>query len=182
MKTRLSIPAILALIALTIASPARAQNSFIEPGEWTISPMLGVAFVPDADTTLSISGAVDYHFTSVLAFEGELGHLFDLVSDNPNVDASLTTVHGSLLYIFDSDFGFRPYLAAGLGAGHYSVTVRAPPNDFDQTELGFNLGGGAFFPLDDRLGVRADFRYFKHIDEVPTAWRLSGGVTLGLSR
>jgi opacity protein-like surface antigen len=142
--------------------------------------LLGVAFDPDGDASLAFAGAVAYHLTPVFAVEGELGHVVDTASDNENVDASLTTAHASILYIFDA--AVRPYLAAGLGAGHYSVEVLAPRAEFDTTEVGFNLGGGVIVPLDDSLAVRGDFRYFKHIDNVPSSWRLSAGITLKLSQ
>jgi opacity protein-like surface antigen len=176
MKTRWSIPAILLVIALP--SLAHAQSS-VRAGAWTVSPLLGVAFDSDGDASLALAGAVDYHVTSAFALAGELGHVFDTAPDNPNVDASLTTAHASVLYIFD--VAWRPYVAAGIGAGHYSVEVRAPQATVDTTEIGFNLGAGVIYPLDNRLGVRGDFRYFRHIDNVPSSWRFSGGVTLKLS-
>jgi opacity protein-like surface antigen len=176
MNTRLSIPVI--LLVITLPSLARAQSP-VQPGAWTISPLLGVAFDNDGDASLSLAGAVDYYVTPEFALEGELGHVFDTAPDDANVDASLTTAHASVLYIFDA--AFRPYVAAGIGAGHYSVEVTRPQATFDTTEIGFNLGAGVIYPLDSRLGVRGDFRYFKHIDNVPSSWRLSGGVTLKLS-
>jgi opacity protein-like surface antigen len=176
MNTRLSIPVI--LLVITLPSLARAQSP-VQPGAWTISPLLGVAFDNDGEASLSLAGAVDYYVTPEFALEGELGHVFDTAPDDANVDASLTTAHASVLYIFDA--ALRPYVAAGIGAGHYSVEVTRPQATFDTTEIGFNLGAGAIYPLDSRLGVRGDFRYFKHIDNVPSSWRLSGGVTLKLS-
>jgi opacity protein-like surface antigen len=176
MNTRLSIPVI--LLVITLPSLARAQSP-VQPGAWTISPLLGVAFDNDGDASLSLAGAVDYYLTPEFALEGELGHVFDTAPDDANVDASLTTAHASVLYIFDA--ALRPYVAAGIGAGHYSVEVTRPQTTFETTEIGFNLGAGVIYPLDSRLGVRGDFRYFKHIDNVPSSWRLSGGVTLKLS-
>ena len=177
MNTRLVIPAI--LLAVTLPSLARAQSP-VQAGAWTFSPLLGIAFDPDGDASLSLAGAVDYPVTPLLALEGELGHVFDTASDDPNVDASLTTAHASVVYFFDA--GVQPYVAAGIGAGHYSVELRAPREEFDTTEIGFNLGAGVIYPVDSRLGVRGDFRYFKHIDNVPSSWRLSGGITLRLSQ
>jgi len=176
MNTRLSIPVI--LLVITLPSLARAQSP-VQPGAWTISPLLGVAFDNDGDASLALAGAVDYYVTPEFALEGELGHVFDTAPDDANVDASLTTAHASVLYIFDA--ALRPYVAAGIGAGHYSVEVTRPQATFETTEIGFNLGAGVIYPLDSRLGVRGDFRYFKHIDNVPSSWRLSGGVTLKLS-
>ena len=121
MNTRLSIPVI--LLVITLPSLARAQSP-VQPGAWTISPLLGVAFDNDGDASLSLAGAVDYYVTPEFALEGELGHVFDTAPDDANVDASLTTAHASVLYIFDA--AFRPYVAAGIGAGHYSVEVTRP--------------------------------------------------------
>ena len=180
MHTRLSILAV--LICLAAPAIAHAQTTF--PVEsWSLSGGLGLALDPDADASLSIAGAVGYQLTPLFVVEGELGHVLDMAPDNAAVDSSLTTAHGSLLYVFDSDYTLRPYLAAGLGAGHFSVNVEDSPRlSFDRTEFGFNLGAGVAYPLDDRTILRGDFRYFKHIDEVPSIWRFSGVITFRLSQ
>ena len=39
-----------------------------------------------------------YDMTSNIGFEGELGHLFDIVGDNEAVDWSVTNVSGDFIY------------------------------------------------------------------------------------
>jgi hypothetical protein len=160
-------------------SSAFGQSPF-EPGGVSITPTIGFAIIPDGDVSLTTSGAVGYPIGPKFVVEGELGYLFDLAPDNANIDSSLTTVHGSLLYLFNSQYLVKPYLAAGLGIGRFSVEADGPPSaSLDSTEIGVNLGGGVFYPLkDDALWLRGDVRYFNHIDDVPAAWRFSAGLVL----
>ena len=168
------------LVVCLAAVPGVAlAQSPIESDTWLLSPSIGLALDSDADASLSAAIAAAYPFTPNLAVEGELGHLFDLAPDESIVDASLTTVHGSLLYFLETDYVLTPYLAAGLGVGRFSVESPLP-GSFNSTELGFNLGGGATYPVGDAGWLRGDFRYFKHIDEVPSAWRFSAALTLRL--
>ena len=159
-------------------SLASAQSP-LASDTWILSPSIGIALNPDADASLSAAVAAAYPLTSAFAVEGELGHLFDMASDDPDVDSSLTTVHGSLLYFLETGSAVLPYFAAGLGVGRFSVEVEPSFSD-STTEIGFNLGGGVTYPMADNVWLRGDFRYFKHIDEVPSAWRFSIGVTLPL--
>jgi opacity protein-like surface antigen len=172
------LSAVVTMLACFALAPVRASAQSPLAGEWFLSPAVGVAFDPDADVSLTISGAVGYPLTSAVALEGELGHVFDMASGDRDVDSSLTTVHGSVLYFFDSDYVATPYLAAGLGVGRFSHRVRLPPASIEATELGFDLGGGVTYPLQNNTWLRGDFRYFKHIDDIPSAWRFSGSVVL----
>ena len=47
-----------------------------------------------------------------------------------------------------------------------------------QTEFGFNLGAGVTYPIGRATYFRGDFRYFKHIDDVPSIWRFTGGIAV----
>jgi len=166
------------LMCLAACPGVASAQSPLAADTWLLSPSIGIAFNPDGDPSLSAAVGAGYPVTPTFAVEGELGHLFDMASDDPGVDASLTTVHGSLLYFLETGGPVLPYFAAGLGVGRYSVD--APPFEGGTTELGFNLGAGVTYPMADNVWLRGDFRYFKHIDEVPSAWRFSIGVTLPL--
>jgi hypothetical protein len=159
---------------------AKAQSP-LESGGWIVSPLLGITFDPDADPSLNVAVAAGYPLTPTLAIEGELGHVFDMAPDDRDVDSSLTTVHAALVYFFESDYVVVPYVAGGLGLGRFSHQVTRPPASIDATEVGFNLGGGITLPVADRAWFRGDFRYFKHIDEIPSTWRFSAGVVLTVS-
>jgi opacity protein-like surface antigen len=166
------------ILLLSVPAAARAQSPLGDRDAWLLTPALGVAFDEDADASLAIAGALAYPLTPRLAIEGEIGHAFDLAPGDSDVDSSLTTVHGSLLYFFDTEFMLTPYVAGGLGVGKFAHDVRLPPASIDSTEVGFNLGAGATYPLSDRAWLRGDVRMFKHIDDVPTIWRFMGGLTL----
>jgi opacity protein-like surface antigen len=95
-----------------------------------------------------------------------------------DVDSSLTSVHGSVLYFFDTGYTLAPYAAGGIGVAKFSHQVTRPPASTDRTEIGFNVGAGVTLPLNDRAWARGDFRFFKHIDDVPSVWRLGAAITL----
>jgi hypothetical protein len=166
---------------LSSAALVHAQSP-VAPDTWMVTPSIGFALDPDADVTLAIAGGFAIPVTPVMAVEAEVGHLFDMAPGDADVDSSLTTVHGALLYFMKTEFLLTPYVAGGLGIGHFSHDVTVPPASSSQTEIGFNLGAGVTYPLDDRIGVRGDFRYFNHIDDGPSTWRFLAGLTLRLAR
>ena len=163
---------ILAAVLMTAAPDVANAQPPLQKDTWLVSGALGVGIDADGSASLTIQGAAAYPLTSELAIEGELGHVFDIAPGNVNVDSSLTTFHGTALYFINTSYVLTPYLAAGIGAGKYSV------NQFSTTELGFNLGAGATYPIGKATYFRGDFRYFKHIDDVPSVWRFSGGIAV----
>ena len=177
---RIGIVPAVCLTALMLA--AQPDSALAQPplqaGTWLISPTIALALDPDADPSLAVAGALAYPITPLFAVEGELGHVFDMAPDDPDVDSKLTTVHGSLLYFFRTPYVLAPYVAGGLGIGKFSHEVTFPPASITGTELGFNLGGGITYPLSGATWFRGDVRYFKHIDDVPTVWRFAAAVTI----
>jgi len=167
---------ILAAVLMTAAPEVAHAQPPLQRDTWLLSGALGLAIDADANTSLAISGAAAYPLTSDLAIEGELGHVFDISPGNVDVDTSLTTIHATALYFINTSYVLTPYLAAGIGAGKYSVDF--PSSKFSTTELGFNLGAGVTYPIGKATYFRGDFRWFKHIDDVPSIWRFTGGIAV----
>ena len=176
-RTRVVIASIIFCALTTIPAPAVAQSPFDEAG-WLITPTVGLALDGDADPSLAIAGALAHRAGRGIALEGELGHVFDMAPGDSDVDSSLTTVHGSALYFFDTAYTLTPYAAGGIGIAKFSHQVMRPPDSIDRTEVGFSIGAGLTLPINDRTWARGDFRFFKHIDDVPSVWRLGAGITL----
>jgi opacity protein-like surface antigen len=173
-----SVVILAAVLLATLPQAAHAQPP-LQRDTWLVSGALGLALDADASPSLTLHGAAAFPLTSVLAIEGELGHVFDIAPGNVSVDSSLTTFHATALYFFNTTYVLTPYLAAGIGLGKYSIDVPAG-SSFSTTEIGFNLGGGVTYPLKIWRATyfRGDFRYFKHIDDVPSVWRFSGGLAV----
>ena len=178
MRFRMAPVVILAGVLLASVPDAVQAQPPLQRDTWLLSGALGLALDADASPSLTINGAAAFPLTPVLAIEGELGHVFDIAPGNVNVDSSLTTFHATALYFFNTSYVLTPYLAAGIGLGKYSI--EATPAKFSTTEVGFNLGGGVTYPLKISRATyfRGDFRYFKHIDDVPSVWRFSGGLAV----
>jgi opacity protein-like surface antigen len=75
-------------------------------------------------------------------------------------------------------------VAGGIGLLHSSVDLDEIGLGSDSsTAFGFNLGGGAHFFFSEKLGVRADLRYFRAVADDDSLLndvdfvRLTGGVT-----
>ena len=169
-------PVVLLAVLISAAPDVANAQPPLQKDTWLVSGALGLALDADASPSLTLHGAAAFPLTPVLAIEGELGHVFDIAPGNVTVDSSLTTVHATALYFFNTSYVLTPYVAAGIGLGKYSTDVGA--TSFSSTEVGFNLGGGVTYPLRSATYFRGDFRYFKHIDDVPSVWRFSAGIAV----
>lgn len=181
------LPAALALVIALFAVPAAAQTTspVVEAGTWSATPFLSFTFGGNGETSsLGVGGAVGYDLTDLFSLEGELGFVFDLVGDNDNVDWSVLTLGGNVLYHFPLANGMAPYATAGLGFARSSFGTDPDIVALDDAanEVGFNFGGGLKAPLTGALAARGDIRYFKYIDEGPDGWRIYGGLTWKLRR
>lgn len=165
-----------------------AAQSVAEAGTWTATPFVGVSFGTSnsLDNSLGLGVAVGYDLTSNLGFEGELGHVFDVVGDNDNVDWSITNISANALYHFDVRGGVTPYATFGLGWERSGIHVDVPDPvalyPGSTTEIAYNFGGGVKYKMTDRLLARADVRRFQANDLAPNHWRVYGGLTFTLAK
>jgi len=191
-RTLVTGGALLGTLAL-IPSEALAQTTAVygqsvaEPRTVTVTPFVGVSFGTSNDlgSSLGIGAAVGYDWTRNLGFEVELGHVFDVVGDDDNLDWSLTNISANVIYHFDVP-RLTPYATAGLGwersTPKYDLVDPAQQTIGRSTEVAWNFGGGVKVPVGDRLLARGDLRRFQVNDFAPDHWRLYGGLTFWIKR
>jgi opacity protein-like surface antigen len=170
------------------AAPAvPPAQSVAEPNTLTATPFLSTSFGTSQDlgSSLGLGVAVGYDLTPNLGLEGEIGHVFDVVGDDANQDATITNYSINGVYHFDVS-RFTPYATFGLGLEHISRSVKNPdplaiyaPSG---TEFAYNFGGGVKYPISERFLARADLRRFQSTDLSPDYWRLYGGLTFWIKR
>jgi opacity protein-like surface antigen len=170
---------------LGTAGRASAQ-SVAEPNSWTVSPFLGGTMgldAPGGGNSLAIGVGVGYDMTSNVGFEGELGHLFDIMGDNDAVDWSVTNFSGNFVYHFDVK-RVTPYATFGIGFEHSGLDGDGVSalGLTSSTEVSFNFGGGVKYPLTPKLLLRGDLRRFEANDLAPDYWRAYAGLTFRLGR
>ena len=167
-------------------TPASAQD-LPEPRTWTVTPFLHTSLGtgdPAPDNSAGLGVGVTYDWTRRLAFEGEVGHLFDVAGDNADIDWSVSTFAANALYRFDTKY-VTPYATFGIGLERSSENLKSTDSlallaDYSTTEFTINFGGGLTRALNDRWQVRADLRRFQANDLAPDFWRLYGGLTFKL--
>src|SRR5262245_31982720 len=181
------------VIVLALGAPASAQSpssearSIAEPNTVTVSPFLTGSFgmSDDLGGTIGLGVGVGYDFTRNIGVEGEIGHGFDVLGNDPNFDWSVTNYSANGIYHFDVRH-VTPYATFGLGIEHVGRTVRHPEPLIlyapSSTEIAYNFGGGVKYPLTDKFILRADLRRFQAKDLSPNFWRLYGGVTFWAKR
>jgi opacity protein-like surface antigen len=173
---------------VTISAPSAQAQTVAEPNTVTVTPFLAASFgvSNNLDSSMGLGVAVGYDLTSNLGFEFELGHVFDVVGDDDNLDWSLTNYSGNVLYYFNRVPRVLPYATFGIGWERSTLDFETPDPAAltipSSTEIAWNFGGGAKMELNDRLIARADIRRFQVNDAAPDHWRLYGGLTFYVKR
>jgi opacity protein-like surface antigen len=152
-------------------------------------------------TTFSALGNIDFTVNRRTSLVGELGMLRHAPFEDaariappagtPALSARVNGYHwnGNIRFRPFEVGRLRPYVTAGLGTftadtivgdqpvGDLTVEERRRVTDFST-----NVGAGALYPLNDWLGLTADYRtFFVHRDEdTPAVHRFTAGLAVSL--
>jgi opacity protein-like surface antigen len=186
------------LLALAFTTTAHAQS---DRDRVSLNAVVGPSFA-NVGTTFSALGDVGYAVNDRLTLVGEFGMLRhapfrEAVDIAPPLTGPTATEprvnglhwNGNLTYRPIEVAGLRPYVTGGIGAftadtivpgqreGNLTVEDRRRVTDFAT-----NIGAGALYPLNDWVGLTADYRtFFVHRDgETPRVHRFTGGLTFSL--
>jgi opacity protein-like surface antigen len=184
-----------AVVVAWTAAPAQAQ--------WVVTPYLGTNVGDVKAGQVGVGGSIGY-LGGLIGFEFDFdryGHFFKdadvsgVVPDpGTDLDTDAMSFMGNVVVPIhvQRPANWRPYGAAGLGVIRAWFDSANDLFDTDQNNLGFNLGGGVMYSLNDRVGLRGDLRYVRAlVDEDGHAggffkdyafWRAAFGVTFQFLR
>ena len=144
--------AVFALVAFTLeALPVGAQD--VKAVEVTPYVALGSA------AASPVGAAVTFPVTSTLSVETEVAYR----RGEGNINALSSNI--SLLYFLPRVGQSIPYVAAGVGLSQYGAPVSSsngrPIGTQPRVAMTANAGGGLKMPMNEKLDLRTDARWFK---------------------
>jgi Outer membrane protein beta-barrel domain len=174
--------AIVALFVVAVAPDARA-DSFI-------SPLIGFNFGGDSGCP-TITGCEDKRMNygvalgsmgAVLGFETEFAYANDFFGTGPDLSSSVFTVMGNVMLV-PALGPVRPYALAGLGIikSHVEFSETSLLTT-DNTDFGWDIGGGIFILFGEHVGVRGDIRHFHSFEDLSIAGIELGDTNLDFGR
>ena len=165
---------VFAVVVFTVAaSPTRAQDAnpvevtpYVAFGSAGASPVGAIVTFP-VTSTLSVETDVAYR-------RGEGG--IHALSSNTSLLYSLPRVGQS-----------TPYVAAGIGLSQYGAPVFSPSGPPIGTEsrvaLTVNAGGGLKMPMNEKLDLRTDARWFKSFGRQGSEqFRVAQGISFDVGK
>ena len=141
-------------VVLLFAAPALAE---VRTGAFTLSPMAGYqGFDGDLelDDGAAYGVAVGYTASKNWALELDLRYVPTEADMSGGPDVNVLTVTGNVLYHFQPEQAFVPYLVAGLGGLQYDIEDTGRDQDFIA-----NWGGGFKYALGQDVDLRLDLRH-----------------------
>ena len=166
--------AVVALVAFTLyASPAWAQDA--QPVEVTPYVALGSAGASPVGAT------VTFPVTSTLSVETDVAYR----RGEGGIHALSSSAN--LLYSLPRAGRTTPYVAAGLGLSQYGAPVFSsdgpPIGTQPRLAMTVNAGGGLKMPMNEKLDLRTDARWFKSFGpQGSEQFRVAQGISFDLGR
>jgi opacity protein-like surface antigen len=168
--------------------------------DWLFTPSVGATFGADTSGNehFTYGAAIGWMGAGVFGFEADFSftpEFFEGNDDDFDLEggSNVVTAMGNLIlgipFGGQHGGGFRPYLTAG--AGMLQTEARSTDDLFsvDNSEFGFNVGAGALAFFNDHVGLRADLRYVRSLEDPQEDnefdlaagnfdyWRGMGGLT-----
>ena len=171
---RASTSAVFALVAFTFAAlPVGAQD--VTPNEVTPYVALGSA------AASPVGVAVTFPVTSTLSVETDVAYR----RGEGRIHALSTSA--SLLYSLPRIGQSTPYVATGVGLSQYGAPVfssSGPPiGTQPRVALTVNAGGGLKMPMNEKLDLRTDARWFKSFGlQGSEQFRVAQGVSFDVGK
>jgi opacity protein-like surface antigen len=165
--------AVFVFVVFTLAaSPAGAQDAktvevtpYVALGSEMASPV-GAAVTFPLRSTLSVETDVAYRRA-----EGTINAL---------------SLSASLLYDLPRVGQATPYVAAGVGLSQYGAPIFSgdgpPIGTRSRLAIAVNAGGGLKMPMNEKLALRTDARWFKLLGQGTDEFRIAQGISFGAGR
>ena len=144
--------AVFALVVFTLAGlPVAAQDAQTV----AVTPYVGLG----SAAAFPVGAAVTFPVTSTLSVETDLAYR------RGEGDFTALSLSASLLYSLPRVGQSTPYVVAGLGLAQYGAPVFAlngrPIGTQPSVAITANAGGGVKMPVNEKLDLRTDARWFK---------------------
>ena len=146
------------LVLLAVIVLPAVVHAEVRTGAFTLSPMVGYqAFDSDLDLDdgMVYGLAVGYNASKNWGLELDLRYAPTEADLSGGPDVDVKTVTGNVLYHFQPEQAFVPYLVAGLGALQYGIDGTGS----DDEDFIANWGGGFKYALGQNIDLRLDLRH-----------------------
>ena len=165
---------VFALVVFTLgALPALAQD----PQTVQVTPYVALG----SDMASPVGAAITFPIKSKLSVETDVAYR----RAEGNINAM--SLSASLLYDLPRVGRATPYVAAGIGLATYGTPVLSSSNSRplgtrSRLAMTVNAGGGLKMPMNEKMGLRTDARWFNFLGEGSEGFRVAQGISFGLGK
>ena len=141
-----------------------------------VTPFAGVNFsgavgkklndAVDDNSKLTYGVSFGWMGAGIIGVEGDIGYAPKFFAPGANIGkTNVLTAMGNVIVGIpvggQHGAGIRPYIVAGAGLLRTNVTSSLSSLELNNSNAGFDLGGGVNIYFADHVGIRGDVRYFR---------------------